>query len=157
MSIIDTLIFDRKQSDITNDTDKAYISYTDLNRVEEAITYLKQLLANYGYNSTTQEKKWIISDFRKNEDMARLKDNIDNLRNAYPYLVSPVTPNPIKYESIQEANDIEEILSDAVFSWSNEAVISLTFLPAVSASVPIVLNARATASKLSTLSIIPNS
>ena len=111
MSVIDTLIFDRKQSDIANDTDKAYISYTDLNRVEEAITYLKQLLAKYGYNSTTQEKKWLISDFRKNEDMSRLKDNIDNLRNAYPYLVSPVTPNPIKYESIQEANDIEEILS----------------------------------------------
>ena len=66
MSVIDTLIFDRKQSDIANDTDKAYISYTDLNRVEEAITYLKQLLANYGYNSTTQEKKWLISDFRKN-------------------------------------------------------------------------------------------
>lgn len=110
MSIIDTLIFDRKQSDIANDTDKAYISYTDLNRVEEAITYLKQLLAKYGYNFTTQEKKWLITDFRKNEDMARLKSNIDNLRNAYPYLASPITPNPIKYESIQEANDIERIL-----------------------------------------------
>ena len=121
MSIIDTLIFDRKQSDIANDTDKAYISYTDLNRVEEAITYLKQLLAKYGYNSTTQEKKWLITDFRKNEDMARLKDNIDNLRNAYPYLVSPVTPNPIKYESIQEANDIEEILYKI-----NEIIINMT-------------------------------
>ena len=121
MSIIDTLIFDRKQSDSANDTDKAYISYTDLNRVEEAITYLKQLLAKYGYNSTTQEKKWLITDFRKNEDMARLKDNIDNLRNAYPYLVSPVTPNPIKYESIQEANDIEEILYKI-----NEIIINMT-------------------------------
>ena len=121
MSVIDTLIFDRKQSDIANDTDKAYISYTDLNRVEEAITYLKQLLANYGYNSTTQEKKWLITDFRKNEDMERLKDNIDNLRNAYPYLVSPVTPNPIKYESIQEANDIEEILYKI-----NEIIINMT-------------------------------
>lgn len=121
MSIIDTLIFDRKQSDIANDTDKAYISYTDLNRVEEAITYLKQLLDKYGYNFTTQEKKWLISDFRKNEDMARLKSNIDNLRNAYPYLVSPVTPNPIKYESIQEANDIEEILYKI-----NEIIINMT-------------------------------
>ena len=121
MSIIDTLIFDRKQSDIANDTDKAYISYTDLNRVEEAITYLKQLLDKYGYNFTTQEKKWLITDFRKNEDMARLKDNIDNLRNAYPYLVSPVTPNPIKYESIQEANDIEEILYKI-----NEIIINMT-------------------------------
>ena len=121
MSVINELIFDRTQSDITNDTDKAYISYTDLNRVEEAITYLKQLLAKYGYNSTTQEKKWLITDFRKNEDMARLKDNIDNLRNAYPYLVSPVTPNPIKYESIQEANDIEEILYKI-----NEIIINMT-------------------------------
>ena len=121
MSIIDTLIFDRKQSDIANDTDKAYISYTDLNRVEEAITYLKQILDKYGYNFTTQEKKWLITDFRKNEDMARLKDNIDNLRNAYPYLVSPVTPNPIKYESIQEANDIEEILYKI-----NEIIINMT-------------------------------
>ena len=121
MSVIDTLIFDRKQSDIANDTDKAYISYTDLNRVEEAITYLKQLLDKYGYNFTTQEKKWLITDFRKNEDMARLKSNIDNLRNAYPYLVSPVTPNPIKYESIQEANDIEEILYKI-----NEIIINMT-------------------------------
>lgn len=121
MSVIDTLIFDRTQTDISKDTDKAYISYTDLNRVEEAITYLKQLLAKYGYNSATQEKKWLISDFRKNEDMARLKDNIDKLRNAYPYLVSPVTPNPIKYESIQEANDIEEILYKI-----NEIIINMT-------------------------------
>ena len=121
MSVINELIFDRTQSDITNDTDKAYIDYKDLNRVEEAITYLKQLLAKYGYNFTTQEKKWLISDFRKNEDMARLKDNIDNLRNAYPYLASPITLNPIKYESIQEANDIEEILYKI-----NEIIINMT-------------------------------
>lgn len=121
MSIIDTLIFDRKQSDIANDTDKAYISYTDLNRVEEAITYLKQLLAKYGYNFTTQEKKWLITDFRKNEDMERLRNNIEALRSAYPYLVSPVTPNPIKYESIEEANTIEEILYKI-----NEIIINMT-------------------------------
>lgn len=110
MSVIDELIFDRTQADITNDTDKAYISYVDLNRVEQAITYLKTILSKYNYNCSTTEKKWLISDFRKNEDMDRLRDNINALRNAYPYLESPVTPSVITYEDIEQANDIEEIL-----------------------------------------------
>lgn len=110
MSVIDTLIFDRTQADIDNDTDKSYIAYTDLNRVEGAITYLRELLTKYAYNSTTTEKEWLISDFRKNEDMDRLRDNINALRKAYPYLESPVTPTMITYEDIEQANDIEEIL-----------------------------------------------
>ena len=32
-TVIDTLIFDRTNKDLQDDTDKAYISYADLNRV----------------------------------------------------------------------------------------------------------------------------
>ena len=42
-TILNTLIFDRTVDDLINDTDKAYIAYTDLNRVEETCKHLANL------------------------------------------------------------------------------------------------------------------
>ena len=109
MSVIDTLIYDRTQSDITNDTDKAYIDYADLNRIEEAVKYLSGVLNDSGYDNQIQEKKWLISDFRKQEDCDRIKENYNILKNACNYEFN--TPD-FKWESIEEANNIEKILYD---------------------------------------------
>lgn len=107
MSVIDTLIFDRTQYDITNDTDKAYIDYNDLNRVEEAVKYLSDILFKYNYINRVNIKTWSIDEFRKQEDCERIKENFNILKEAYFYKFE--TPD-FKWEDIEEANEIERIL-----------------------------------------------
>ena len=108
MSIIDTLIYDRTQEDLINETDKAYIAYTDLNRIEEAVQYLSNILNTYAYRNITNNKtNWNISELRKQEDCDRIKSNYEVLKNAYAYKFD--VPD-FKWESIEEANKIEEIL-----------------------------------------------
>lgn len=110
MSVIDTLIYDRTQSDVSNDTDKSYISYSDLNRIEEAVKYLSDLMNKYAYENKVNEKtNWNMSEFRKKEDCERIKNNFEVLKNAYPYKFD--IPE-FKWETIEEANRIEKILFD---------------------------------------------
>lgn len=107
-NVLNTLIFDRTVDDLINDTDKAYIAYVDLNRVEEACKYLAGL---FGVSINT--KVWAMEDFRTESEMARMLDNINKLRAAYYAKIStPQTPDRITYDSIYQANDIERILRD---------------------------------------------
>lgn len=107
-NILNTLIFDRTVDDLINDTDKAYISYVDLNRVEEACKHLADL---FGVSIST--KVWVMEDFRTESEMDRMLDNINKLRVAYYTKIStPQTPARITYDSIYQANDIERILRD---------------------------------------------
>ena len=107
-NILNTLIFDRTVDDLINDTDKAYIAYTDLNRVEEACKYLANI---FGVSIST--KVWDMDEFRTESEMARMLDNINKLRAAYYTKIStPQTPVRITYDSIYQANDIEKILKD---------------------------------------------
>lgn len=107
-TVLDTLITDRTAMDLANDTDRAYIAYTDLNRVEDACALLAGRLG-----VTIQTKVWNIEDFRTDTDMARIRSNIKKLRAAYYTKSStPATPVKITYSSIYQANDIERILKD---------------------------------------------
>nr|DAN14268.1 MAG TPA: hypothetical protein [Bacteriophage sp.] len=107
-NVLDTLIFDRTVDDLINDTDKAYIAYTDLNRVEETCKHLANL---FGVSIST--KVWDMEDFRTESEMARMLDNIKKVREAYYTKIStPQTPARITYDSIYQANDIERILKD---------------------------------------------
>lgn len=125
MSVIDTLIFDRTQSDIINDTNKAYIDYKDLNRVEEAVKYLSDILNGYNYSNSVDIKTWNIDEFRKQKECERIKENYRVLKEAFYYKFN--IPD-FEWETIEEANDIEKILFDlkkyiekmvAVFRYSN--------------------------------------
>lgn len=108
MSIINTLITDRTNDDLVNDTDRAYIAYTDLNRIEEACAYLGSELG-----VELETKVWHMEDFRTESEMARLRGNIQKLRNAYFIKQStPQLPARITYTSIYQANRIEQILAD---------------------------------------------
>lgn len=107
-TILDSLITDRTETDLGLDTDKAYIAYTDLNRLEEACAYLAERL-----DVTIQTKVWEIKDFRTESEMERLLTNIKKLRAAYYTKSStPVTPTKITFSSIYQANNIEQILKD---------------------------------------------
>ena len=107
-TVLDTLITDRTADDLANDTDRAYIAYTDLNRVEDACALLAGRLG-----VTIQSKAWRMEDFRTDTEMSRLLGNIKTLRAAYYTKAStPATPKKITYGSIYQANDIEQILKD---------------------------------------------
>ena len=70
---LESLIFDRTQSDIIELTDKAYIDYKDLNRVEQAIKWVSYVLNQYGYRNTIVSKTWKPQDHRTDYEMDRLK------------------------------------------------------------------------------------
>lgn len=108
MSVIDSLIFDRSSTDLMNDTDRCYISYVDLNRVEQACEYLAGILG-----VSIKTKVWKMEDWRTGTEMDRIRQNIIRLREAYFTKKStPAVPVEITYTSIYQANNIEKILAD---------------------------------------------
>ena len=111
---IDALIFDRTAQDLQSLTDKAYIDYHDLNRVESAVKWISHVLNRYGFHNVTDCKtNWKMDDFRTEADMVRLRNNIEAIRAAYFVEDStPLTPSRITYTSIYQANTIEKILYD---------------------------------------------
>ena len=107
-TVLDTLITDRTVEDLAADLDKVYADYICLNRVEQACALLAGLL-----HVDIRTKEWGMEDFRTDTEMARLLGNIKALRAAYFTKTStPVTPAKITYATIQQANDIEQILKD---------------------------------------------
>jgi hypothetical protein len=107
-TVLDTLITDRSVADLAADLDKVYADYICLNRVEEACALLAGLL-----HVNIQTKKWRMEDFRTDTEMTRLLGNIKALRAAYYVKAStPAAPVKITYDSIYQANDIEQILKD---------------------------------------------
>ena len=109
MSVFDELITDRTSEDVTNRTSKGSISYVDLNRVETACKELGEILLV----DLVTKTDWTMRDFRKDSDMQRIRGNIQKLREAYFVKPStPATPQRIEYQTVTEANSIEQILSD---------------------------------------------
>ena len=109
MSVFETLVTDRTAQDVTNRTAKGCIAYTDLNRVETACRELADILLV----DIETKTNWGIRDFRTDSDMQRIRSNIEKLRNAYFVKpTTPATPRRIEYQSISEANNIEQILAD---------------------------------------------
>lgn len=109
MSVFETLVTDRTAQDVTNRTAKGCIAYTDLNRVETACRELADILLV----DIETKTNWNIRDFRTDSDMQRIRSNIEKLRNAYFVKpTTPATPRRIEYQSISEANNIEQILAD---------------------------------------------
>lgn len=105
---LESLIYDRTNDDLVNDTDKAYIDYKDLNRVEGACAELGALLG-----VTVSTKTWKISDWRTEAEMKRIRDNLEKLQNVYESAIKTKAPTAITYTSIAQANDIERLLHDA--------------------------------------------
>ena len=117
----DTLIFDRTEHDLRNGTDKAYINYWDLNRIEACIKDLSAQLNDYMYcQSTTVKTDWgkqtAISDMTNIptlEHMERIRDNMQLLIAAFfVYPTTPQLPETFENLTIYTANDIEKILYD---------------------------------------------
>lgn len=102
-------IFDRNEIDILNKTRKAYIAYTDLNRIEENIDFIGKKLNV----SDLSIKNWDLRPIPKEEDMTRILNNLSKLCNAWevpniPNLPQPPITDYLKFNKIEE---IEFILN----------------------------------------------
>lgn len=111
---MEELIFDRKQSDLVNDTPKGNYNITDLNRVEMWCRYVADLLTSYAYPvQITTKTDWQMEDMPTNTEMERIRTNIGKIKEAYYSLTStPELPSTINPIDIQKANNIEKILYD---------------------------------------------
>lgn len=103
---IENLIYDRTEQDLLDKTDKAYIDYVDLNRIEGACQELASALG-----ISIETKTWQITDYRTQAEMDRLRDNLKLIQDSYYRIQSiPSVPSTIKYTSINEANNIEKMI-----------------------------------------------
>ena len=93
---------------------KGAYNYVDMNRVESAVEFIKNRLAEAGYYVYPSVKTiWTVNDHPTKADMDRYFGNIALLRAVLPmYSTTPQTPSTKKKLDYLVANDIEQILSD---------------------------------------------
>lgn len=93
---------------------KGAYNYTDLNRVEAAVSYLAERLNQYGYGIGLLETKvWEMKDVPTLADMTRYLTNVRQIRFAFVTLdTTPAAPIAIDKMTYQTANNIERILHD---------------------------------------------
>lgn len=132
MSVIDTLITNRTQADISAVSalinkiiagtateaelelynaakSKGAYNYTDLNRVGEAVEYLADTLKDYGYLVNVNVKTdWMEHDSPTDSQMAQYLQNVFTVYNTI--LTEPELPATIKKLTVVGANQIEQTL-----------------------------------------------
>ncbi len=135
MSVIDTLITDRAQSDVdrvlalidkgsadmTSAERSEFATYmkgaynaSDLNRVGNAISYLATLISGYGYAVSVNPKTdWANTDIPTTEQMTAYLDDVAAIRAAIAQLPNtPQAPSDAENLTFAEANAIEQIMVD---------------------------------------------
>ena len=104
MSVIDTLITDRTGG---------FYNVSDLNRVEEAFSYLQNKMnGEYGFNlALTIKTDWTQSDNITASNIEAYRQNVAKIRNAITVTANtPQTPVSMNKLTAKQANDIEKIL-----------------------------------------------
>lgn len=93
---------------------KGAYNYTDLNRVNVAMRQLSDMLNALGYYVRIDTKSdWSYTDIPTKTQMDNYIANIETLRNVVRYSpTTPPCPSDIIRLTIEEANNIEKILSD---------------------------------------------
>lgn len=110
---------------------KACRNYTDLNRIENNCDYLAEALDISLDTDTT----WTASKTPLEDDILRIRDNVDTIRttmyNIFP-IDTPETPN-LPINTIEKMNDLEQILFDVnsvylnLMTWSDVDTLDETW------------------------------
>ena len=137
MSVIDTLVTDRAESDlkalkaalaamntgtategqknlVKDPAAKGAYNYTDLNRVGTALRYLADTLNGYGYDiRVTAKRDWTEHDAPTAGQMARYLADVSAVRGAFAVPADmPDAPQSAEKLDWQAANAIETILRE---------------------------------------------
>lgn len=135
MSVIDTLVMDRTEVDVSRYSelrDKGWAEMTaaeraewvagmkgaynasDLNRVASAMSYLSQRFASAGYSvPVSSPTDWANGDIPRKDDLDTYLDDLRRIRAALAVMdTTPSAPESMDYLTWAKANDIEKILVD---------------------------------------------
>lgn len=135
MSVIDTLVTDRTEADVSRYSelrDKGWAAMTaaeraewvagmkgaynasDLNRVASAMSYLSQRFASAGYSvPVSSPTDWANGDIPRKDDLDTYLDDLRRIRAALAVMdTTPSAPESMDYLTWAKANDIEKILVD---------------------------------------------
>ena len=135
MSVIDTLVTDRTEADVSRYSelrDKGWAEMTtaekaewvagmkeaynasDLNRVASAMAYLSQRFASAGYSvPVSSPTDWANGDIPTKGDMDTYLDDLRRIRAALAVMdTTPEAPESMDYLTWAKANNIEKILVD---------------------------------------------
>lgn len=135
MSVIDTLVTDRTEADVSRYSelrDKGWAEMTaaeraewvagmkgaynasDLNRVASAMSYLSQRFASAGYSvPVSSPTDWANGDIPRKDDLDTYLDDLRRIRAALAVMdTTPAAPGSMDYLTWTKANDIEKILVD---------------------------------------------
>lgn len=127
------LIIDRTQNDVARAQELIYTGYKnltpeqkkewdsglkgcysvfDLNRVENEVKRISDILNEAGYeNKVEVNAGWQTNDILTEADVERYLNNIEILRAAF-FVYSTTPETPVNYKPYNYANDIEKILFD---------------------------------------------
>lgn len=114
MSILDSLITDRTQTDVDAMNAKGSYNAADLNRVQEAMHYLADRFAIYGYAVSLHDiREWTEADIPTQSDMDAYLEDLAALRGVLEMAeTTPDAPDSMDFLTYVEANNIEQILLD---------------------------------------------
>ena len=135
MSVIDTLVTDRTEADVSRYSelrDKGWAAMTtaekaewvagmkgaynasDLNRVASAMAYLSQRFASAGYSvPVSSPTDWANGDIPRKDDLDTYLDDLRRIRAALAVMdTTPSAPGSMDYLTWAKANDIEKIRAD---------------------------------------------
>lgn len=114
-------ITDRTEIDLINNTYKAFLNYTDMNRIEENMQELFNIMRSMGYYATVDTKTdWKnykeTTDIENIPTISHMRRIIRNLRslklNFLCYATTPEHLNTMENLTIYQLNDMEKILMD---------------------------------------------
>lgn len=114
MSIIDTLVTDRSAADVAAKNEKGTYNAADLNRVSEAVAYLRPIFEDYGYIvSDTELKVWAENELPKASEMAAYLASVKDLYGHFVY-ASKMINLPVSMDRLNRegANNIEKFLAE---------------------------------------------
>jgi hypothetical protein len=96
---------------------KGAYNATDLTRVESAVKFLSDLLAEYGYAIPAETRiPWAPADVPTDTEMSRYLGNVRSLRDSYAHWIEDITlPDSMAYLTFEGANNIERLLLEIFY------------------------------------------
>lgn len=93
---------------------KGAYNYSDLNRVQSAVRYLRDRLLDMGYTVKLSDAKlWTSQDVPTLTDMTNYLSDVKAIRDAFTVLkTTPLVPDKMVWLNYVRANQIEQILLD---------------------------------------------
>ena len=104
-------IFDRTERDILNNTPKAYLNYTDLNRIEQNCAYVVSVLNEMGYKVNYEVRTWELNEIPKQSELNRICQCLKDIVAVFgKYDNVPYPPSNLNKPTYIQINNVEKFL-----------------------------------------------